>query len=66
MSAYLTPGNLKFLLLHEGRNEDAIRTFFVEAHELYVKFLMNPFYEYDTPLVSAAFDVRVRALSRRL
>ena len=37
VSAFLTPGNVKFLLLHDGRNEDSIRVFFNEVHELYIK-----------------------------
>mmetsp|Transcript_36558 Transcript_36558/g.97713 ORF Transcript_36558/g.97713 Transcript_36558/m.97713 type:complete len:130 (-) Transcript_36558:700-1089(-) len=66
VSCFLTPGNIKFMLLHEGRTEDSVRSFFLETHELYVKFLLNPFYEYNTPLVSSAFDKRVRLLARRL
>ena len=37
VSAFLSAGNVKFLLLHDGRNEDTIRNFFVEVHEIYVK-----------------------------
>ena len=29
--AYVTAGHIKFLLLHEGRNEEAVRAFFLEA-----------------------------------
>jgi hypothetical protein len=28
---------MKFVLLHEGKNEDGIRSFFMEVWELYVK-----------------------------
>eukprot|EP00622_Pseudochattonella_farcimen_P003449 FR738632.1.p1 GENE.FR738632.1~~FR738632.1.p1 ORF type:complete len:131 (+),score=17.51 FR738632.1:154-546(+) len=66
VSAFLSAGNIKFMLLHEGRNEDNIRTFFNEVHAMYVQFLMNPFYEYQTPIVSQQFDKRVRAFARRL
>ena len=59
VSAFLSAGNIKFMLLHEGRNEDNIRTFFNEVHAMYVQFLMNPFYEYQTPIVSQQFDKRV-------
>ena len=31
MFAYVTAGHIKFLLLHEGRNEDAVRNFFLEV-----------------------------------
>mmetsp|Transcript_41024 Transcript_41024/g.80725 ORF Transcript_41024/g.80725 Transcript_41024/m.80725 type:complete len:132 (-) Transcript_41024:170-565(-) len=66
VSAFLTPGNQTFLLLHEGRNEDSIRGFFLEVHELLVKHLLSPFTEYDTPINSPAFDKRIRALAKRI
>jgi hypothetical protein len=28
---------MKFVLLHEGKNDDGIRSFFMEVWELYVK-----------------------------
>lgn len=66
VSAFLTSGNVKFLLLHEGRNEDNIRSFFLDVHELFVKVLLSPFYERDSPILSPHFDKRVRALAKRL
>lgn len=73
------------MLLHTGKNEETIKSFFQDVYELYVKvnardvwlcgysclshsrqqFSMNPFYRYDTPITSAAFDTRVRAIARR-
>ncbi|CAM9211964.1 unnamed protein product [Scytosiphon promiscuus] len=66
VSAFLTAGGAKLMLLHDGRTDDAIRGFFSEVHELYVKLLMNPFYAYDSPVISPAFDQRVKALARKL
>ena len=40
-----------------------MRNFFLEVHELYVKLVMNPFYEHDTPITSPTFDCAVHALS---
>ncbi|KAJ0402722.1 hypothetical protein P43SY_007864 [Pythium insidiosum] len=65
VSAFVTATNVKFLLLHETRNDDTIKAFFHEIHELYLKLLMNPFYEYDTPITSEIFDARVKTLARR-
>ncbi|KAG2763444.1 hypothetical protein PC129_g15997 [Phytophthora cactorum] len=45
VSAFVTASGVKFLLLHETRNDDTVKAFFHEVHELYVKLLMNPFYE---------------------
>jgi len=65
VSAFLTAGNVKLMLLHTGKSDDSIKNFFQEVYELYVKFAMNPFYLYDTPINSAAFDTRVRSIARR-
>jgi len=65
VSTFLTAGNVKFMLLHGGKSEDSIKNFFSDVYELYVKLLMNPFYAYDTPITSKAFDTRVRAIARR-
>lgn len=65
VSCYLTAGNIKFMLLHNGKNEDSVKNFFQEIYELYVKVSMNPFYRYDTPITSSSFDARVRAVARR-
>jgi hypothetical protein len=37
VTAFATPGNARFLLLHDGRNDDSIRTFFTETYELYLR-----------------------------
>lgn len=37
VSCFLTAGNIKFMLLHAGRSEEAIRNFFQDVYELYVK-----------------------------
>ena len=66
VSAYVTVGGKYLLLLHNGKNEDLVRTFFTEVHELYVKYMMNPFAIPDTPIVSPQFNAHVRHLARRL
>lgn len=34
ISAYVTPGGARLMLLHEARNEEGIRAFFSEVHEV--------------------------------
>ena len=65
ISAFVTAAGIKFMLLHDVRNEDGIRSFFNDVHELYVKVLMNPFYQPNTPIASPLFDSRVKTLGRR-
>ena len=57
--AFLSPGNITFLLQYDGRSEEGVRNFFSEVHELYIKILRNPFYEYDAPITSPDFALRV-------
>jgi hypothetical protein len=65
VSAFVTPGNTKFILLHESKNEEGIRAFFHEAWELYVKATMNPFQTAHTTIRSSVFDGRVRASAKK-
>ena len=65
ISSFVTAGHVKLMLLHDVRNEDGIRSFFHDVHELYVKGLMNPFYQPNSPVTSPLFDSRVKTLGRR-
>ncbi|KAF9124779.1 TRAPP subunit [Mortierella sp. 14UC] len=65
ISAYLTAGNIKLLLLHDAKSEDAIRNFFNDCYEFYIKTLLNPFYEPNSIISSAAFDTKVRLSAKR-
>mmetsp|Transcript_18627 Transcript_18627/g.26513 ORF Transcript_18627/g.26513 Transcript_18627/m.26513 type:complete len:139 (+) Transcript_18627:198-614(+) len=64
VSTFLTAGNVKFMLLHGGKGEEVVKNFFNEVYGYFVKLSMNPFYKYDTPISSKAFDARVRAAAR--
>mmetsp|Transcript_5849 Transcript_5849/g.17280 ORF Transcript_5849/g.17280 Transcript_5849/m.17280 type:complete len:135 (-) Transcript_5849:39-443(-) len=63
--AFVTPGYTKFLLLHDGKNEEAVRHFFLDVFEHYVKMQMNPFYKEDMQITSKPFDKAVHAAARR-
>ncbi|EGG17789.1 RNA polymerase II subunit 5-mediating protein [Cavenderia fasciculata] len=65
ISSYVTSGHIKFMLLHEKKDEEAIKNFFGEVHDLYIKILLNPFYTYNTPITSTVFDARVRKLGAK-
>ena len=65
VSAYITPGGATFLLLHNGKSEDAIRAFFVEVNEAYAKYLMNPFADPDGVITSPQFDLHAKTSLKR-
>jgi len=65
VSAFVTAGNMKFVLLHDGKNEDGIKSFFSEVWELYIKTVMNPFHSAHTAIRSAVFDNKVRASAKK-
>lgn len=55
------------MLLHDHKtDESAIRSFFNDLYELYVKVLLNPFYEKNSPITSPVFAERVRHMARRM
>ena len=65
VSAYLTASGDRFLILHDVKNDEPIRVFFLEAYEIYLKCLMNPFYEKGQVIESKLFDSKMRALAKK-
>ncbi|KAL7419072.1 TRAPP subunit [Cryptotrichosporon argae] len=64
VSAFIAT-NVKFILLHDTKNDDGIRLFFGELWEHYVKTALSPFHTPNTPIRSPAFEAKVRASAKR-
>ncbi|KAI5966144.1 TRS20 [Candida pseudojiufengensis] len=67
INAYLTQGNIKFILCHNNSNKDenSIKSFFQDINELYVKILMNPFYNLNDSITLPDFDLKVKLLAKK-
>lgn len=55
----------RFLLLHDTRQDDGVKPFFTDLHDLFVKATLNPLYIDAEPITSTAFHDKVLLLARK-
>lgn len=60
VTAFVTAGKMKFIMLHEGKNEDSIKNFFCDIYEFYCKALLNPFIDKNSKIFSQTFDAKIK------
>ncbi|CAH8496026.1 unnamed protein product [Schistosoma turkestanicum] len=65
VSAFVTPGRLRFILLHEESNENRIKYFFQDTYEAYIKLALNPFFEREKRITSFSFSKRVQRIANK-
>ena len=65
ISAFVTPTNYRFLLLHDARQDDGVKPFFTDLHAIFTKLTLNPLYVDAHPLSSPAFHDKVLVLARK-
>ncbi|KAG9395728.1 Sedlin [Carpediemonas membranifera] len=69
--AYITAGLTRFMLLAEPtsstsiKSEDAIRSFFLDINECYLRHVMNPFYVEGQAISSDSFREKVANVARK-
>eukprot|EP00298_Acanthocystis_sp_HF-20_P021297 c27561_g1_i1.p1 GENE.c27561_g1_i1~~c27561_g1_i1.p1 ORF type:complete len:136 (-),score=21.87 c27561_g1_i1:24-431(-) len=65
VSAFVTASYVRLIMVHKVRADEAIKNFFQDVYELYIKLVMNPFYEINSAITSQVFDARVKAIAKR-
>jgi hypothetical protein len=64
VSAFAAAGGARLLLLHDGRSDDAVKAFFRDVYELYLRAALNPFFLPTAKIASPTFGPKVRQLAR--
>lgn len=66
VSAFVTYGGCKFILVHDDklRSEEVVRSFFNEVYELFVRIILNPFFDYKAGFHCPAFNRHVLAIAK--
>ncbi|XP_046852747.1 trafficking protein particle complex subunit 2-like [Xenia sp. Carnegie-2017] len=65
VSAFITAGGMRFMILHDVKNEDGIKSFFNDVYETFIKVMMNPFYKHNTKINLPVFDKKVILAGRK-
>lgn len=52
-------------MLHDVRNDDGIRNFFADVYEIYIKVIMNPFYDMNKKIESPNFERKVTVSAKK-
>lgn len=65
VSAFVTASQIRFLIVHDHKNDEGIKNFFNEIYETYVKYSMNSFYEVNTAIKSPMFEKKAQMYGRK-
>ena len=64
LSAFVTPGNVKFILMTQSKSFES-KPFFESVYEDYIKIILNPFYELQTPIQNEQLTTHIKHLLKQ-
>lgn len=65
VSAFITASQIRFIIVHDNKNDEGIKNFFNEMYDTYIKHSMNAFYKINTPIKSAMFEKKSEIFGRK-
>ncbi|CAD7082382.1 unnamed protein product [Hermetia illucens] len=65
VTAFVTASQMRFIMVHDARNDEGIKNFFNEMYETYIKYSMNSFYKINTPIKSPTFEKKAQLFGRK-
>lgn len=65
VSAFVTASQIRFIMVHDNRNDEGIKNFFNEIYETYLKHLLNPFYVINSPIKSTMFEKKAQHFGKK-
>lgn len=65
VTAFITASQMRFIMVHDIKNDEGIKNFFNEIYETYIKLSMNSFYKINTPIKSTMFEKKAQIFGKK-